>query len=522
MWYLKVSSSLLIAVALICMIQNATSLTIDPKATEDQWSTLASSTDQKDLKKISILCKGSLNNFNEKLENTKTIANKKLPEPNKTTEDIANLVSDIKNQVKNASADLVTVRKLVQKSALRFRDTFKSLVSFTELDSESVNKELESIKKTTVDSKKPLVNRVIQSFGNRYDLNKLANKVLEVSSDREKLKNNYNEKRKIAKREFNSLWNSLSNHSKTVNDNALKALDTFFEGMKSVKSVKKKVKALGEDALDEIKVGDDIIKLKNAVELAKSLKLKFEDEWNLDSGELTYSEEQKKPNIKTTDDDQSDVQENEEDKSNENIPTNDFEPDLPTAEQEPIENYKSNVILPTQAEIEKLPIMDNRQTSDKAVPSTEETKLPLDQKNKDITKIIQPTISETEHNHIENNVSDTIHSPTKDNPSIPNTENKDKTAIVQPEISNEDQNSIDNKRINNIASKEKTLLLPWEKLIQLENPRVSQQSMKCKNLLNNVTPDFENIKKTAKNSIQVTKSYKNLQNIENDTVKQFL
>ncbi|KAL4131953.1 hypothetical protein QTP88_009179 [Uroleucon formosanum] len=557
MWYLKVSSSLLIAVALICMIQDAISLSIDPKTTEDQWSTLESSTDQNDLKTISKLCKGALNNFNEKLENTKTISNKKLPEPNNTTKDIANLVSDIKNQVKNASADLVTVRKLVQKTALRFRDTFKSLVSFTELDNDSVNKELESIKKITVDIKKPLVNRVIQSFGNRYDLNKLANKVLVISSDREKLKNNYDKKKSIAKKEFNSLWNSLSNHSKTLNDNALKALDTFFEGMKSLKSVKKKVKTVGEDALSEIKKGDDFIKLKNAVELAKSLKLKFEDEWDLDSGELTYSEEQKKPNIKATDNEQSDVQENEGDKANEITSTNYVKPNLPITEVEPIEKYETNIIPQTQAGIEKLPI-DNHQTSDKAVSPTEETQLPPEKKNKDVTKIIQPKISETEYNPIDNNVSNTIDSPIEENPSIDNTKNQEKTVNIQPEVSNKDQNSINDdyskldssnkktlfnpdinnnnvlttplknsinnkgdKRINKITSREKTLILPWKKLIQLDNPHVSQQSTKCESLLNDVSPDFDIIKKAAKSSIQVSKSYKNLQKIENDTVKQF-
>ncbi|KAL5244598.1 hypothetical protein ACI65C_012008 [Semiaphis heraclei] len=317
-------------------MMDAISLTIGPQATEDKWSTLENSTDQNDLKKITILCKDSFKDFNEKIKNTKNIANRKLPELNNTTEDIANLVSEIKTQVKDASADLVKVRKLVQKSALRFRDTFKSLVSFTELDSESVNKELESIQETKVDTKKPLVKRVIRSFGNRYDLNKLANKVLEISSDREKLKNNYDENKKIVKKEFNSLWNSLSNHSKTMNDNALNALNTFFEGIKSLKYVKKKVKTQGENALNEIKVGDEIINLKNAVELAKSLKLKFEDEWNLDSGELSCSEEQKKSS--STDENQSYIQENEQDKSNENFSINDIETGLPKTEHKTIEN----------------------------------------------------------------------------------------------------------------------------------------------------------------------------------------
>ncbi|XP_022180766.1 myb-like protein X, partial [Myzus persicae] len=376
------------------LTRNAISLTIDPKTPEDKWSTLESSTDQNDLKKISKLCKIYLNNFNEKLENTKTSANKKLPEPNKTTEDIANLVSEIKTQVKNASVDLVTVRKLVQKTALRFRDTFKSLVSFTELENDSVNKELESIKKTAVDSKKPLVNRVIRSFGNR--------------------------------------------HSKTVNDNALKALDTFFEGMKSVKSVKKKVKTVGENALDEIKAGNDIIKLKNAVELAKALKLKFEDEWNLDSGELTYSDEQKKTNTQVLDENKSDVQENEEDTNKiENVSINDIQTGLPKTEQGAIENNKTNGIPTTQDEIEKLP-MDNIQTSDKAVSSIEEIQLTSAEENMDETK----TIPETENSTMDTNVSNTIYSPIKENPLINNTENKDKTVIVQPQVSNKDQNSI--------------------------------------------------------------------------------
>ncbi|XP_026812559.1 titin-like isoform X2 [Rhopalosiphum maidis] len=514
MWYLKVSSSLLIAVALICMIQNAISLTLDPKTTEDQWSTLENSTDQIDLKKISKMCKNSINNFKEKLENTKSIVNKRLPEPNKTTEDIVNLVSDIKTKIKNSSADLVYVRKLVQKTALRFRDTFKSLVSFTELDNEPVNKELENIKKTTVDGKKPLVNRVIRSFGNRYDLMKLANRVLEISSDHEKLKNNYDEKKKNAKKEFNSLWNSLSNHSKTINDNALKALEIFFEGIKSVKLVKKKAKTLGEDAINEIKVGDDINKLKNAVELAKALKLKFEDEWNLDSGELTYSEEQKKASTKTADENPVE-HDNEQDTSIENSSTNVIQSSLPAIEQEAIDNEKNNVIPSTRTEIEK-PSNDNSQTSDKAIFSVEDTQFPTEPKNKDETKIIPPTDLEKDDN-TNNNVSDNVDSSIKETSFTPDIANNE--TLITPT-----KDSLNNKKVKTInkrTSREKTPILPWKKLIELDDSQVSQQSEKCESLLNNTTPDFDNIKKSAKTQIQVTKSYKNLQKIENDIIQQF-
>ncbi|KAF0758545.1 putative histone-lysine N-methyltransferase 1, partial [Aphis craccivora] len=526
---------------------NSISLTVD-QTTEDQWSKLASSTDQNDLKKILKLCKNSINSFNEKLENTKTIVNKKLPEPNKTTEDIEKLVSDVKTQIKNSSADLVTVRKLVQKTALRFRDTFKSLVSFTELDNEFVNKELEGIKKTTVDSKKPLVNRVVRSFGNRYDLNKLANRVLEISADREKLKNNYDEKKKIAKKELNSLWNSLTNHSKTVNDNALKAFETFFEGMKSLKSVKKKVKTIGEDAINEIKKGNDFNNLKNAVELAKALKLKFEDEWNLDSGELTYSEEQKKDTKKTMD--ENSVEDNEYDNS-----TNDIEPSSPTTEQETIDNEKINAIPSTQFEIEK-PSTEDSLTLDKAVSEVEETQLPTESEDKVQTTKLQPTIKD---DLPDDNISDNINSPIEETSIIPNTENKknkEKPIMVEskdsnnetnptdgiksdlsnnettfnPDITNDEtlispnknaENNKQNKIINRRTSREKNPILPWQKLIQLDDPQVSQQSKKCESLLNNITPDFDNIKKSAKNSIQVTKNYKTLQKIENETIQRF-
>ncbi|XP_025191909.1 probable ATP-dependent helicase PF08_0048, partial [Melanaphis sacchari] len=552
MWYLKVSSSLLIAVALICMIQNVISLALDPKTSEDEWSTLSISTDQIDLKKISKLCKTSIDNFNEKLENSKAVVNKQMPEPNKTTEDIVNLVRDIKSQIKNSSTDLVTVRKLIQKTALRFRDTFKSLVSFTELDNEPVNKELEIIKKTTVDNKKPLVNHVVRSFGNRYDLNKLANKVLEISSDHEKLKNNYDEKKKIAKKEFNSLWKSLSNHSKTVNDNAIKALTTFFEGMKSVKLVKKKVKTLGEDALNEIKMGDDINKLKNAVELAKALKLKFEDEWSLDSGELTYSEEQKKTTKKPINDNEENARDNEDDKSVENISTNDIEPNLPTTKQEIIGNEKVNDIPSTQTEIGK-PSKNDRETVDKVVSPVKETQLPIEPENKKETKIMKPTILEKDD--LTDNISDKINYPFEKTPIIPNTGNEEKTEMVQHKVSNDDQNSTNDLKSDSsvketpfnpdITNNEKIItptensikntdkkkikkrtrgknpILPWEKLIQLDYPQISQQSNKCESLLKNTTPDFDNIKKSAKNSIQVTKSYENLQKIENDIIQQF-
>ncbi|XP_050054200.1 uncharacterized protein MAL13P1.304-like [Aphis gossypii] len=547
MWYLKVSSSLYIAVALICMIQNAISLTVDQNA-EDQWSKLESSTDQIDLKKILKLCKNSINSFNEKLENTKTTVNKKLPEPNKTTEDIEKLVSDVKTQIKNSSTDLVTVRKLVQKTALRFRDTFKSLSSFTELDNETVNKELEGIKKTTVDGKKPLVNRVVRSFGKRYDLNKLANRVLEISADREKLKNNYDEKKKIAKKELNSLWNSLTNHSKTVNDNALKAFETFFEGMKSLKSVKKKVKTIGEDAINEIKKGNDFNNIKNAVELAKALKLKFEDEWNLDTGELNYSEEQKKDTTQTMDENL--VEDNEYDDS-----TNDIEPSLPTTEQDTIDNEKINAIPSTQIEIEK-PSKNDSLTSDKAVSEVEETQLPTESENKVQTTKLQPTIKD---DLPDDNISDNKNSPIEETSIIPNTENKEnkeKILLVEPKDSNNETNLTDgiksdlsnneitfnpditnddtlispnknaennktSKIINKKTSREKIPILPWEKLIQLDDTQVSQQSKKCESLLNNILPDFDNIKKLAKNSIQVTQNYKALQNIENETVQRF-
>ncbi|KAE9530607.1 hypothetical protein AGLY_011069 [Aphis glycines] len=521
-------------------LQNAISLTVD-QTTEDQWSKLESSTDQIDLKKILKLCKNSINSFNEKLENTKTTVSKKLHEPNKTTEDLEKLVSDVKTQIKNSSTDLVTVRKLVQKTALRFRDTFKSLSSFTELDNETVNKELEGIKKTTVNGKKPLVNRVVRSFGNRYNLNKLANRVLEISADREKLKNNYDEKKRIAKKELNSLWNSLTNHSKTVNDNALKAFETFFEGMKSIKSVKKKIKTIGEDAINEIKKGNDFNNIKNAVELAKALKLKFEDEWNLDSGELTYSDEQKKDTKKTMDENL--VEDNEYDNS-----TNDIEPSLPTTEQETIDNEKINAIPSTQIEIEK-PSKNDSLTSDKAVSEVEETQLPTESENKVQTTKLQPTIKD---DLPDDNISDNKNSPIEETSIIPNTENKEnkeKALLVEPKDSNNETNLTDgiksdlsnnettfnpditndetlispnkNAENNKKISREKIPILPWQKLIQLDDTQVSQQSKKCESLSNNIIPEFDNIKKLAKNSIQVTQNYKTLQKIENETVQRF-
>ena len=67
----------------------------------------------------------------------------------------------------------------------------------------------------------------------------------------------------------------------------------------------------------------------------------------------------------------------------------------------------------------------------------------------------------------------------------------------------------------------KKIIKPWDELINYDNPQISQESKKCKDLLQNTIPELENIKASTKNIIQSTKSDNDIKKTENDAVKQF-